>query len=791
MLSPICGDECQVGTVLLYGVPIVSLYIEAQERLCLAQISNTLLKQFSYNEIHNRRVALGITCVQCTPVQLEILRRAGAMPVSSRRCGMITRREAERLCKSFLGDNAPPRLPDDFAFSVYHECAWGCRGQFLPSRYNSSRAKCIKCSYCGLFFSPNKFIFHSHRLGPSDKYIQPDAANFNSWRRHMKLSGVSPDEIVHAWEDVKAMFNGGTRKRLMGSVPSSSASSSVSASNPNRTSSSSQAECGFGRGLQPIAQSHTRQSPKRAKETSAPTLATQRPSISPPTMRGNTGTATNQQYPIRSFNVHSSKVNGDCPRLVTNPSFCGNVIRTPPTASDLPASVQFSRSFMDYMWHSQQQQQQQQPSAKPDFQFPAYALPWLKHQPSAHMLFGHQSYSANALNNKTVATAHEDGSIGRKGTLGLTRTEHDQHSPSYYKNSAFKPVHMTHRPHTSAMAIKDFAVSPGVSERIDESLSAGISEDEITTVGRNKRKIRRAYGKQSRSAKSNGIVAHTAVEECSSDEEILDIETTEDQTENSMLRCVNGIHCGSAASVGDECAVATEMANERVPSERSDYEMSTKNIRLQCDSSEPRDMSANATPAAVATGIEDCANNNNNNDNTINNNKKLNHDNCNGAGGGGGSNNHINNAENDSVCGSSDGGRSSHNFVNNNNSVKTVTEVVECEESAIDVIATDEQDTLSMGSSEADDNDENSDIDVMVDTQKRGAINKHSIIPVDNVKRSDSLSPSNAVPTTPIGHEHAEHTGTHDEAAAVCMMVNLKKEVSDRYKNRLYKRKLS
>jgi len=98
-----------VGTVSLYGIHIVSLLIEGQERLCLAQISNTLLKQFSYNEIHNRRVALGITCVQCTPVQLEILRRAGAMPVSSRRCGMITRREAERLCKSFLGDNAPPR----------------------------------------------------------------------------------------------------------------------------------------------------------------------------------------------------------------------------------------------------------------------------------------------------------------------------------------------------------------------------------------------------------------------------------------------------------------------------------------------------------------------------------------------------------------------------------------------------------------------------------------------------------------------------------------------------------
>ncbi|XP_041826186.1 SKI family transcriptional corepressor 2 [Melanotaenia boesemani] len=214
----------QVGQVILYGVPIVSLVIDNNERLCLAQISNTLLKNYSYNEIHNRRVALGITCVQCTPVQLEILRRAGAMPISSRRCGMITKREAERLCKSFLGENAPPKLPDNFAFDVTHECAWGCRGNFIPARYNSSRAKCIKCSLCNMYFSPNKFIFHSHRT-PDAKYTQPDAANFNSWRRHLKLSDKHPpDELVYAWEDVKAMFNGGSRKRAL---PSSAQCSSM------------------------------------------------------------------------------------------------------------------------------------------------------------------------------------------------------------------------------------------------------------------------------------------------------------------------------------------------------------------------------------------------------------------------------------------------------------------------------------------------------------------------------------------------------------------------------------
>ena len=62
-------------------------------------------------------------------------------------------------------------------------------------------------------------MFHSHRLTEGGKYVQPDAANFNSWRRHIRLLGDPPDEIVHSWEDVKAMFNGGTRKRMMSSSP--------------------------------------------------------------------------------------------------------------------------------------------------------------------------------------------------------------------------------------------------------------------------------------------------------------------------------------------------------------------------------------------------------------------------------------------------------------------------------------------------------------------------------------------------------------------------------------------
>jgi hypothetical protein len=48
--------------VMIRSQSMISLMIGGKERVCLAQISNTLLKKFSYNEIHNRRVALGINC---------------------------------------------------------------------------------------------------------------------------------------------------------------------------------------------------------------------------------------------------------------------------------------------------------------------------------------------------------------------------------------------------------------------------------------------------------------------------------------------------------------------------------------------------------------------------------------------------------------------------------------------------------------------------------------------------------------------------------------------------------
>ncbi|XP_055858222.1 uncharacterized protein LOC129920708 [Episyrphus balteatus] len=531
----------QVSTVLLYGIPIVSLYIESQERLCLAQISNTLLKQFSYNEIHNRRVALGITCVQCTPVQLEILRRAGAMPVSSRRCGMITRREAERLCKSFLGDNTPPRLPDDFAFSVHHKCAWGCRGSFLPSRYNSSRAKCIKCSYCGLFFSPNKFIFHSHRIGPGDKYVQPDAANFNSWRRHMKLSGNPPEEITHAWEDVKAMFNGGTRKRLMTSSTSSSSSSSLKTTTVAAVTRAAKNSASSSTSSSSSSSSIAAQSPKRLKETSSP---------------GRTNAINSHQvgqFSLRpSLNVHHPHQASGCNTpLVTN-----QISSLPSSTPSTDITLPFSRHFMmDYMWHTHAQSKS---SVNSHLHFSNYSLPWIKGN-AGSLIFGNAVNQSSHVTNSPIedqtltisinsSSDPSSSALIRKNTSPsiskfASPPEHTYPPPAsasghvaevksltgLYNNSAFKPVIQLNRTTASySAATTSLALETVAAVAAAAAAAAATSYD-------NEHKALGRTSTSSITANNNTMsfkplpTSSQIKESYSSDDEMVDIETTEDE----------------------------------------------------------------------------------------------------------------------------------------------------------------------------------------------------------------------------------------------------------------------
>lgn len=175
------------------------------------------------------------------------------------------------------------------------------------------------------------------------------------------------DEIIHAWEDVKAMFNGGTRKRIISSAGSESRDLS--------------------RRSQPLPPSAI--PIKKSKEM--PTISASSTSSS-----STTTNVQSPQYPMRPLNFSSSNANTQVSPTIANSTPPVLHINPPPlrAPSSFPQELPFSlsaRSFMiDYMWHQQQSSTSiNAPTvankASNHFQFPPYsALNWIK-QPQSFL----------------------------------------------------------------------------------------------------------------------------------------------------------------------------------------------------------------------------------------------------------------------------------------------------------------------------------------------------------------------------------------------------------------------
>ncbi|KAK1799654.1 hypothetical protein P4O66_006194 [Electrophorus voltai] len=171
--------------------------VGGEKRLCLPQILNSVLRDFSLQQINSVCDDLHIYCSRCTADQLEILKVMGVLPFSAPSCGLITQTDAERLCNALVhGGTFPPRSDKDASgpvdperaggsFRVYHECFGRCKGLFVPELYASPGAACIQCLDCRLLFPTQKFVVHSHkRLENRTCHWGFDSSN---WRAYILL----------------------------------------------------------------------------------------------------------------------------------------------------------------------------------------------------------------------------------------------------------------------------------------------------------------------------------------------------------------------------------------------------------------------------------------------------------------------------------------------------------------------------------------------------------------------------------------------------------------------------
>ncbi|XP_048845887.1 ski-like protein [Brienomyrus brachyistius] len=166
-----CDSSTELTHSLLEGESISCFVVGGEKRLCLPQVLNSVLRDFSLQQINAVCDELYVYCSRCNAEQLHVLKVLGILPFNAPSCGLITLTDAQRLCNALLRPGralaAEPTQgllkEGGTSFQVEHQCLGKGQGLFVPQFYTQPEAPCIQCIECQLMFSPEKFVLHSHK----------------------------------------------------------------------------------------------------------------------------------------------------------------------------------------------------------------------------------------------------------------------------------------------------------------------------------------------------------------------------------------------------------------------------------------------------------------------------------------------------------------------------------------------------------------------------------------------------------------------------------------------------
>ncbi|XP_042313735.1 ski-like protein [Sceloporus undulatus] len=217
-------SSTELTQTLLEGESISCFKVGGEKRLCLPQVLNSVLRDFSLQQINTVCDDLYIYCSRCTSDQLHILKVLGILPFNAPSCGLITLTDAQRLCNALLRPRTFPQngsllhakgslvqlKETGSAFEVEHECLGKCQGLFAPQFYLQPDSPCIQCSECYGMFSPQTFVMHSHRS--PDKRTCHWGFESAKWHCYLHINqkylGTSEErDLQHLLEEMKEKFS--------------------------------------------------------------------------------------------------------------------------------------------------------------------------------------------------------------------------------------------------------------------------------------------------------------------------------------------------------------------------------------------------------------------------------------------------------------------------------------------------------------------------------------------------------------------------------------------------------
>lgn len=102
-------SSTELTQTMLEGESISCFQVGGEKRLCLPQVLNSVLREFSLQQINTVCDELYIYCSRCTSDQLHILKVLGILPFNAPSCGLITLTDAQRLCNALLRPRTFPQ----------------------------------------------------------------------------------------------------------------------------------------------------------------------------------------------------------------------------------------------------------------------------------------------------------------------------------------------------------------------------------------------------------------------------------------------------------------------------------------------------------------------------------------------------------------------------------------------------------------------------------------------------------------------------------------------------------
>ncbi|XP_051971088.1 ski-like protein [Xyrauchen texanus] len=218
-------SSTDLGLCSLEGESISCFSVGGELRLCLPQMLNTVLREFSLQQINSVCDQLYLYCSRCDATQLHVLKMLGVLPPGTPSCGLITLTDAQRLCNTLLhpgedlsheshkfyvvGDEKDKDSEESGGFWVEHQCLGKCQGLFVPQLYTSQDAPCIHCSQCRKLFCPERFVMHSHRQ-PDKRTCHWgfDSAKWACYLQlaHRHLGTADVEKLQKTLEDMKGKY---------------------------------------------------------------------------------------------------------------------------------------------------------------------------------------------------------------------------------------------------------------------------------------------------------------------------------------------------------------------------------------------------------------------------------------------------------------------------------------------------------------------------------------------------------------------------------------------------------